>query len=233
MSRIVVTVSASARESDLVGRFGDGWKVRIAAAPEHGQANEELRAFLARLLAVRRDDVSMSPGRPRGERSSPWPPSTRTSSIVASRPRARASGASRRSRIRPAGSRSPRRGLARASRPRCSRARHGDRAPTRNVAPRIPRRARAACLHTDSDRRGRCASERAAAHSRAHSARLARRRGCHVDRSASRPLARPRGPERTRSRPERRPARAARQVRERRAEFLRASGASGSIPTTS
>jgi len=62
VSRIVVTVSAGARESELVGRFGDGWKVRIAAAPERGQANEELRAFLARLLAVRRDDVSIVSG---------------------------------------------------------------------------------------------------------------------------------------------------------------------------
>ncbi len=62
VSRIVVTVSAGARESELVGRFGDGWKVRIAAAPERGQANDELRAFLARLLGVRREDVSIASG---------------------------------------------------------------------------------------------------------------------------------------------------------------------------
>lgn len=62
VARIVVTVSAGARQSELVGRHADGWKVRVAAAPERGRANEELCAFLATLMAVRREDVSIVSG---------------------------------------------------------------------------------------------------------------------------------------------------------------------------
>jgi uncharacterized protein (TIGR00251 family) len=37
-------------------------KVKIAAAPEDGKANEELRGFLAKTLGLAKKDVSLSSG---------------------------------------------------------------------------------------------------------------------------------------------------------------------------
>lgn len=45
-----LTVSPGARRTEVVGRHGDRLKVRVAAAPEKGAANQELIAFLARSL---------------------------------------------------------------------------------------------------------------------------------------------------------------------------------------
>lgn len=53
MARIQVRVSPNARRSELVGPYGDGWKVRVAAVPEDGKANAELVRFLAEVLGVR------------------------------------------------------------------------------------------------------------------------------------------------------------------------------------
>lgn len=45
-----LTVSPGARRTEVVGRHGDRLKVRVAAAPEKGAANQELLAFLSRSL---------------------------------------------------------------------------------------------------------------------------------------------------------------------------------------
>lgn len=45
-------VSPNARQSSVVGPYGDGWKVRVAAAPEGGKANAELVRFLAEVVAA-------------------------------------------------------------------------------------------------------------------------------------------------------------------------------------
>ena len=45
-----------------MGPYADGWKVRIAAAPEQGRANVELCAFLAKLAGVPRNDVRVVAG---------------------------------------------------------------------------------------------------------------------------------------------------------------------------
>jgi len=58
-----VTVSPGARRSEIVGRHGDGWKVRIAAAPERGRANGALRELLAGVLDVHPRDVQVVSGR--------------------------------------------------------------------------------------------------------------------------------------------------------------------------
>jgi uncharacterized protein (TIGR00251 family) len=52
MTRIAVTVSPGAARSEIVGRHGDGWRVRIAATPERRRANDALVALLATTLGI-------------------------------------------------------------------------------------------------------------------------------------------------------------------------------------
>ena len=52
-----------ARRSGIVGRHADGWKVRVAAPPEAGRANEVLLRLLARTLDVPWRDLEVTRGR--------------------------------------------------------------------------------------------------------------------------------------------------------------------------
>jgi uncharacterized protein YggU (UPF0235/DUF167 family) len=62
VARISVTVSPGASRSELVGRHGDGWRARVAAAPERGRANEALCSLLAGVLGIPRRSVSVVAG---------------------------------------------------------------------------------------------------------------------------------------------------------------------------
>ena len=55
-------VSPGASRSAVVGRHADGWKVRVAAAPERGRANDEVVRLLADALAVSPQDVRVVSG---------------------------------------------------------------------------------------------------------------------------------------------------------------------------
>ena len=57
-----MTVSPGASRSELVGRHGDGWRARVAAAPERGRANEALCKLLAEALGVPRPAVRVVAG---------------------------------------------------------------------------------------------------------------------------------------------------------------------------
>ena len=46
----------------VVGRYGEAWKLRVAAAPERGQANEATLELLAERLGVRPADVRVVAG---------------------------------------------------------------------------------------------------------------------------------------------------------------------------
>jgi len=50
--RLLVTLTPGTSSDTIVGRHGDGWKVRVAAAPERGRANAALVALLAETLNV-------------------------------------------------------------------------------------------------------------------------------------------------------------------------------------
>jgi uncharacterized protein (TIGR00251 family) len=63
MARIVVTVSPGASRTELVGRHGEGWKARVAAAPERGRANEGLLDLLAEKLGLPRSRLEVVSGR--------------------------------------------------------------------------------------------------------------------------------------------------------------------------
>jgi uncharacterized protein len=58
-----VKVIPRSSKSEIVGEMDDGTlKVKIAAPPEKGQANEELCAFLARHYGVPKSTVSVVSG---------------------------------------------------------------------------------------------------------------------------------------------------------------------------
>jgi uncharacterized protein YggU (UPF0235/DUF167 family) len=46
----------------VVGRYGDAWKVRVAAPPEGGRANAEVRRLIASAVSVPPDAVRLVAG---------------------------------------------------------------------------------------------------------------------------------------------------------------------------
>ena len=52
MARIAVKVHPRARRTAVAGRFGDAWKLDLAAPPVDGKANQECIRFLAELAGV-------------------------------------------------------------------------------------------------------------------------------------------------------------------------------------
>ncbi|MEO6867381.1 MAG: DUF167 domain-containing protein [Gaiellales bacterium] len=62
VARVQLRAAPGAARTLIVGRHGDGWKVRIAAAPEKGRANAEICAFLAKLAGVHKRDVDVITG---------------------------------------------------------------------------------------------------------------------------------------------------------------------------
>ncbi len=66
-ARLSVTLSPRARTSALVGRHGDDLKIKIAAPPAEGLANQALIKFLADLLNIGANRVSLVAGQ-RGRR---------------------------------------------------------------------------------------------------------------------------------------------------------------------
>jgi hypothetical protein len=57
-----LTVVPGARRTEVVGLHGDRLKVRVAAAPEKGAANQELIAFLAQKLQVPKSSLRLTQG---------------------------------------------------------------------------------------------------------------------------------------------------------------------------
>lgn len=60
--RIRVWVQPGAKRTEVVGMHGDALKLRVAAPPEKGRANEAAGAALADLLGVRASDVTLVSG---------------------------------------------------------------------------------------------------------------------------------------------------------------------------
>lgn len=59
----VVKVIPKASKTEFVGYLADGsWKVKVAATPEKGKANQELCAFLAEHLGVAKSRIQIVSG---------------------------------------------------------------------------------------------------------------------------------------------------------------------------
>ena len=61
-TRVRLRVSPGAARTELAGRYGDAWKVRVTAAPERGRANEAVVGLLAARLRLPRESVSVVSG---------------------------------------------------------------------------------------------------------------------------------------------------------------------------
>jgi uncharacterized protein (TIGR00251 family) len=57
-----VRVSPGASRTELVGRHGDAWKVRVSAPPEDGRANEAVLTLLADRLDLPRRSLEIVSG---------------------------------------------------------------------------------------------------------------------------------------------------------------------------
>ena len=59
---LLVHAQPGAKRSEVVGPFGDALKIRLAAPPIEGRANEELIRFLAVLLGATKRQVEIVSG---------------------------------------------------------------------------------------------------------------------------------------------------------------------------
>jgi uncharacterized protein len=60
--RIMLRVSPGSRRTAVIGRYLDGWKISVAAVPEHGKANEEIVRVLADVLALPKRQIAIVSG---------------------------------------------------------------------------------------------------------------------------------------------------------------------------
>jgi len=61
-TRVRLRVAPGAKRAGVVGRYGDAWKVRVAAPPEDGRANDAVVELLSDTLALPRDSVTLVSG---------------------------------------------------------------------------------------------------------------------------------------------------------------------------
>ena len=62
MATLIIHVVPRAAESVIAGRHGDALKIRLAAPPVDGAANDELIRFLAERLSVPRSAITIAAG---------------------------------------------------------------------------------------------------------------------------------------------------------------------------
>lgn len=62
-ARLRLRVAPGSSRTRVVGRYGDGWKVSVAAAPERGKANDAVVELLADALGLAQRDVNVVSGR--------------------------------------------------------------------------------------------------------------------------------------------------------------------------
>ena len=61
-TRLRLRVSTGARANAIVGKYGEGWKVRVTAAPEDGKANDAVLRLLSERLELPIKSVTLVSG---------------------------------------------------------------------------------------------------------------------------------------------------------------------------
>lgn len=61
-ARLRLRVSPGAARTEIVGRQGEAWKVRVSAPPERGRANAAILSLLAETLGVPRSGLTIVAG---------------------------------------------------------------------------------------------------------------------------------------------------------------------------
>jgi uncharacterized protein len=61
-ARLRLRVAPGAAHSSVVGRYGEAWKIRVAAPPEDGRANDAVLRLLADTLSVPRASLTLVSG---------------------------------------------------------------------------------------------------------------------------------------------------------------------------
>jgi uncharacterized protein (TIGR00251 family) len=61
-TRVSLKVAAGARSTEFSGRFGDAWKLHVAAPPVDGKANDAILRFFARMLSLPQGSVRIVSG---------------------------------------------------------------------------------------------------------------------------------------------------------------------------
>jgi uncharacterized protein (TIGR00251 family) len=61
-TRVRLRVSPRAARSAIVGRYADGWKVRVSSAPERGRANDAVISLVAEALDVPEAELELVSG---------------------------------------------------------------------------------------------------------------------------------------------------------------------------
>jgi uncharacterized protein (TIGR00251 family) len=61
-SRLRLRVIPGAEKPGVVGRYGEAWKVRVAAPPERGKANDATLEVLAESLGLASSDLRLVSG---------------------------------------------------------------------------------------------------------------------------------------------------------------------------
>jgi uncharacterized protein YggU (UPF0235/DUF167 family) len=62
MTRLRLRVLPGSRRGEIAGRYAEGWKVRVPAAPERGRANAALLRLLSSVLRVPAATLSVVSG---------------------------------------------------------------------------------------------------------------------------------------------------------------------------
>jgi len=61
-TRLRLRVTPGAPRAGIIGRHGEGWKVRVVPPPEDGRANAAVVRLLASTLSLSRDSVTLVSG---------------------------------------------------------------------------------------------------------------------------------------------------------------------------
>jgi uncharacterized protein (TIGR00251 family) len=62
-TRLRLRVSPGAGRTEIVGRHGEAWKVRVSAAPERGRANDAVLRLLSERLDMPPSRIALVSGR--------------------------------------------------------------------------------------------------------------------------------------------------------------------------